>query len=550
MAKQVTFDQEARERLTTGVKKLAEAVKTTLGPRGYYAVLDRSWGEPKVTMDGASVAEEVELKDPVENVGARVLRSAAEKTSDEAGDGSTTATVIGEAVYLAGVKAVTAGNNPMLVARGIRRAADQVAEFLEKAGKKVKGRDQIRAAATIAANGDPEIGKIIADAMDKVGEQGIITVEEGKLLETTLEVVEGMEFDRGFLSPHFVTDEEHLVAELEDPYILIMEEKVSNLNQILPVLELVLRQKKPFFLIAEDVESEALATLVVNHMKKNLQCCAVKAPGYGERRKALLGDIAVKTGGTAIYKDLGLKPESITLDMLGRARKIKVTSEKTTIIGGRGRQKDIEDRARQIRLELETTDSNYDREKLQERLASLVGGVAQINVGGGTESEVKEKKGRVESAVEATKAAVETGILPGGGVPLLNAQKVLDELKVSDPEEKVGVDIVRQALEAPIRQLALNAGYEPAWVIRQVRKARSGWGFDLVRGELVDMFEAGIIDPVKVVKTAFLNGVSAALMLLTTEAVVTEIPKKPKKKKKRKARGGGPEEFEDMEDWE
>ncbi len=531
MAKQLTFDQESRKQLIDGVQKLGNAVKTTLGPRGLYAVLDRSWGEPKVTMDGATVAEEVDLKHKVQNVGARILRAAAEKTSEEAGDGSTTATVLAEAIYLAGARAAVAGYNPMLLVRGMRKALDAAAEAVEGAGRKVKGNDQIRAVATVAANGDTELGKVIAEAMDKVGDQGIITVEEGKLLDTELDIVEGMAFDRGYLSPHFVTDEEKMVAELRNPYILIMEEKVSNLNQIVPVLELILKERKPFLIIAEDVESEALATLVVNKMRNNVQCCAVKAPGYGDRRKALLGDIAVMTNGTAIMKDLGLEPATVTLEHLGRAKRVIITNDDTTIVQGAGSKKAIEDRARQIRLELDQTTSSYDREKLQERLASLVGGVAQISVGGATESEVKEKKARAESAKDATQAAVETGILPGGGTALLNAQTALEKLEPENEEEKRGIESIRSALEAPIRQLAKNAGFEPSYVVRMVRKASSAKGFDVVRGELVDMFEAGIIDPVKVVKASLVNGGSAAMMLLTTDAVVTDKPKEKKAKK-------------------
>ena len=536
MPKDLTYEQECRERLILGVKKLADAVKTTLGPRGLYAVLDRSWGEPKVTKDGATVAEEVDLRNRVENVGARIIRGASEKTSEEAGDGSTTATVLAEALFLKGIRTVVAGNNPMQVARGMRMAADAVVADLEKQGKKVEGNEQVRSVATVAANGDAALGKTIAEAMEKVGNQGIITVEEGKLLDTELDIVEGMAFDRGYLSPHFVTDEDKMVAELRNPYILIMEEKVANLNQIVPVLELILKQRKPFLIIAEDVEGEALATLVVNKARNDLQCCAVKAPGYGDRRKALLGDIATVTNGTAVMKDLGIEPANITLEHLGRAKKVIITNDDTTIVQGAGAAKDIEDRARQIRLELDQTTSSYDREKLQERLASLVGGVAQINVGGATESEVKEKKARAEAAVEATKAAVETGILPGGGTALLRAQAAVDGLEGETDEIRLGIAIVKEALEAPIRQLARNAGFEPATVMRGVKKGTGSRGFDLVRGEHVDMFEAGIIDPVKVVRAALVNAVSAATMLLTTAAVVTEQEKETKEKSKAKAR--------------
>ncbi len=538
MAKQLTFDLECRDKLVSGVKKIGSAVKQSLGPRGLNAVLDRSWGEPKVTADGATVAGEVELKDHVENAAARIVRAAAEKTAKEVGDGSTTCTVLTEAMYLEGVRAVASGNNAMLVVRGMRAAADAVVEHLAKAGTKLKDNEQIRGVATIAANGDAELGKIIADAMDKVGEQGIVTVEEGKALETTLDVVEGMEFDRGYLSPHFVTDPDRMVAELRNPYILIMEDKISNLGQIVPIMEKVLAEKRPFFIIAEDVESEALATLVVNNMRKTIQCCAVKAPGYGDRRKALLGDIAVVTTGTVISKELGLEPRGIKLAHLGTAKKVVVTHEDATIVEGAGKKAAIEERARQIRLELEETTSDYDREKLEERLASLVGGVAQINIGGGSESEVKEKKARVESAVEATKAAVETGIVPGGGAALLRAQKALDAVKPESAEERAGVAVVKKALEMPARQLAANAGHEPSNVLREIRAGTKLEGFDLVNGERVDMVKSGIIDPVKVVKTAFINAVSAATMLLTTDAVITDLPKKKSKKAGKKGAHG------------
>ncbi|HAK94203.1 MAG TPA: chaperonin GroEL [Planctomycetes bacterium] len=530
MAKQLTFDLECREKLMRGVKKIGSAVKSSLGPRGLNAVLDRSWGEPKVTGDGATVAEEVELKDRVENAAARIVRAAAQKTSREVGDGSTTCTVLAEAMYLEGVRAATSGSNPMLLVRGLRAAVDAVVAHIEKAGLKVKDNEQIRHVATIAANGDAELGKIIAEAMDKVGEQGVVTVEEGKALETTLDVVEGMEFDRGYLSPHFVTDQERMVAELREPYVLIMEDKISNLSQIVPIMEKVLAAKRPFFIIAEDVESEALATLVVNNMRKTIQCCAVKAPGYGDRRKALLGDIAIVTAGTVISKDLGIEPRGIKLSHLGTAKKVIVTNDDTTIVQGAGTKAAVEDRARQIRLELDETTSDYDREKLQERLASLVGGVAQINIGGGTESEVKEKKARAESAVEATKAAIETGILPGGGAALLRAQKALEAVKPGSEEERAGVAVVRKALEMPARQLAANAGCEPSNVLREIRAGGKLEGFDLVAEARADMVKAGIIDPVKVVTTALINAASAAAMLLTTDAVVTDIPKKKSKK--------------------
>ena len=532
MAKDLTFDQECREKLIKGVSKISSAVKSTLGPRGLYAVIDRSWGEPKVTIDGATVAEEVSLKDPVENVGARMVRSAAEKTAKDVGDGSTTCMVLAEAMYLEGVRAAIGGNNPMRIVRGLRKAVQAAVAHIAQAGSKVSGGDEITAVATVAANGDAALGKVIGTAMAKVGEQGIITVEEGKTLDTELDVVDGMEFDRGYISPHFVTDADRMVVELKNAYLLILEDKVSNISQVVPIMEKVLRKKKPLLIIAEDVESEALATLVVNRMRNNMMCCAVKAPGYGDRRKALLGDIATVTAGTVISKDLGIEPRGIQLEHLGVARKVVVTGDATTIIQGAGAKAAVEERARQIRMELEQTTSSYDREKLQERLASLVGGVAQIHVGGATESEVKEKKARAERAVEATKAAVETGILPGGGVALLRAAAALDGVVVDSDEERIGVRVVRKALEAPIRQLARNAGYDAATVIGAVRDAGPMEGFDLVSGRKTDMIKAGIIDPVKVVKTALTNAASAAAMLLTADGVVTEVPKKPGKKKK------------------
>jgi chaperonin GroEL len=525
-AKQIAFDREARDALTQGVRKLARAVKSTLGPSGRNALLDRGWGEPVVTKDGSTVAEEVDLKDPYENMAARLVRQAAEKTSDQAGDGSTTATVLAEAIYLAGLKAVGAGHDPMIIGRGIRRAVEEAKDRLAKMSVKVKDRDQIEAVATIAANNDKAIGKIIADAMEKVGKDGVITIEEGKGLDTSIEVVEGMEFDRGFLSPHFVTDPEKMISELKDPLILILEEKISALPKILPILERVLEQKRSLLIVAEDVEGEVLATLVVNKLKGTLKCAAVKAPAYGDRRKAMLEDIAILTGGKAIFKDLGVEPENITLDYLGTAERVSITSEKTTIVRGGGDPRRIKARAVEIRKEREKTTSDYDREKLDERLAKLVGGVAVVKVGASTESEMKERKSRFEGALNATRAAVEEGILPGGGVALLHVSEALKSSTSKLEEEELGIDCVRIALRAPIRQLSINAGREPSAVLRGLRDAKPTMGFDLVREDFCDMIKEGIIDPTKVTRTALENAASVATLLLTAEAVIANAPKK------------------------
>jgi chaperonin GroEL len=524
--KQIAFDLETREALTEGVRKLARAVKSTLGPSGRSAVLDRGWGEPIVTKDGSSVAEEIDFQNPFQNMAARLIREAADKTADEAGDGSTTATVLAEALYLEGVKNVSAGHSPMVLTRGIRAAVGAVKKRLEKMSVKIQARDQIEAVATIAANNDRGIGKTISDAMEKVGKDGVITIEEGKGIETTVEVVEGMEFDRGFLSPHFVTDPEKMVCELKEPLILILEEKISALPKILPVLEKILAARKTLLIIAEDVEGEVLATLVVNKLKGVLQCAAVKAPAYGDRRKAMLQDIAILTGGKAIFKDLGVEPESIDLEFLGSAKRVVITSEKTTIIEGAGSTRDIKAREAEIRKELETITSDYDREKLQERLAKLVGGVAVIKVGASTESEMKERKSRFESALNATRAAVEEGILPGGGVALF---RVADELKTDRSkleEEQLGVECVRKALEAPIRQLSINAGREPAEILRGIRDAKPTMGYDLIKEQFCDMVKEGIIDPTKVTRTALENAASVATLLLTANAIVANAPKK------------------------
>ncbi|MBI4604432.1 MAG: chaperonin GroEL [Planctomycetes bacterium] len=525
--KQLAFGDEARAVLREGVVKLARAVKATLGPAGRCAVIDRGWGEPLVTKDGSSVAEEIDLTSPCENMAARLVRAAAEKTADEAGDGSTTATVRAEALFLKGLKQVTGGVNPMLLARGMRAAAEKALASLKKLSIPVKSQEQILAVATVASNNDKVIGKTISDAMEKVGKDGVITIEEGKGIDTTVDVVDGMEFDRGYLSPHFVTNVEKMVCELEKPYVLVMEEKVSSLTKILPVLEKVLQTKRALLIIAEDVEGEVLATLVVNKLKGVLKCAAVKAPAYGDRRKAMLQDIAILTGGRAIFKDLGVEPENIDLSYLGSAKKVRITSEATTIIEGGGSKKDIEGREAEIRKELENTTSEYDREKLQERLAKLVGGVAVVRVGAATEADMKEKKGRYESALSATRAAVEEGILPGGGVALFRASLELAKLRLPDHEEDAGARVVQAALVAPIRQLCLNSGVEPATVTRKVRlKKNPRVGYDLVREKFVDMVKEGIIDATKVVRMGLENAVSVGTLLLTSDTLVSSVPKK------------------------
>ncbi|MBN1442351.1 MAG: chaperonin GroEL [Planctomycetes bacterium] len=526
-AKQIAFDQEARAATQRGVVKLAQAVKTTLGPAGRSAVIDRGWGEPLVSKDGAKVADEIDLSDPYENMAARLLREAAKKTAKEAGDGSTTATVLAERLYTEGLRHVAAGTSPMLLVRGMRAAVERAGEKIKKGATPVKTGEQIRSVATVAANHDQAIGKTIASAIEKVGENGVITFEDGKGIESTVKVVEGMEFDRGYLSPYFVTDPENMVCELSNPYILVMEEKVSTLQKLLPVLEKVVPTRKPLLIIAEDVEGEVLATLVVNTMKGVLRCAAVKAPAYGDRRKAMLRDIAILTGATAIFKDIGIETENVRLEHLGRARKVKITSEDTTIVGGAGSKEAVEARADEIRKELETVTSDYDREKLEERLAKLVGGVAVIEVGAATESEMKERKSRFESAYSATKAALEEGIVAGGGVALMRAGMDLDGLKLSDPEEQAGVLVVRKALEAPIRQLCVNAGVDPASVTRTVRKERNqNVGYDLLRDEFVDMVKEGVADAAKVVRTALQNACSVATLLLTTDTLVSKMPEK------------------------
>ncbi|HEX15829.1 MAG TPA: chaperonin GroEL [Deltaproteobacteria bacterium] len=527
-AKEIKFDVEAREKILKGVDTLANAVKVTLGPRGRNVILEKSWGSPTVTKDGVTVAKEIELEDKFENMGAQMVKEVASKTSDTAGDGTTTATVLAQAIYREGVKVVAAGANPMDVKRGIDKAVETVVEELKKMSKPTKEQKEIAQVATISANNDPSIGDIIAEAMAKVGKEGVITVEEAKGMETTLEVVEGMQFDRGYLSPYFVTDPEKMVCELEDCYVLCHEKKISSMKDLLPVLEQVARAGKPILIIAEDVEGEALATLVVNKIRGTLKCAAVKAPGFGERRKAMLEDIAILTGGRFISEDLGVKLENVTLDDLGMAKKVIIDKDTTTIVEGAGSKEAIEGRVKQIRTQIEETTSDYDREKLQERLAKLVGGVAVIRVGAATETEMKEKKARVEDALNATRAAVEEGIVPGGGVALLRAAKALDNLKL-EGDQAIGVDIVRKALEEPLRQIAENAGKEGAVVVEKVKDSKEpNFGFDAAKEEFTDMMKAGVIDPTKVVRLALQNAASVASLLITTEALVAEKPKKEK----------------------
>jgi chaperonin GroEL len=526
MAKQLMFDQTARAALLRGVNILAEAVKATLGPKGRNVVIDKKYGSPTITKDGVTVAKEVQLKEPTENMGAQMIKEVASKTSDAAGDGTTTATVLAQAIFREGLKNVTAGANPMGLKRGIEQAVEAVVADLKKMSKATKDKKEIAQVATVASNNDKTIGNLIAEAMEKVGKDGVITVEEAKAIETTLEVVEGMQFDRGYLSPYMVTDPERMEAVLEDALILIYEKKLSGMKDMLPLLEQVARAGKPFLIIAEDVEGEALATLVVNKLRGTLSCCAVKAPGFGDRRKAMLQDIATLTGGKAITEDLGIKLENIKLEDLGKAKKAVVDKDNTTIIDGAGSQKEIEGRIKQIRAQIEETTSDYDREKLQERLAKLAGGVAVIKVGAATETEMKEKKARVEDALNATRAAVEEGVVPGGGVALLRAAKALDHVKVTG-DEATGVAIVRRALEEPIRRIVENAGLEGSVVVEKVKAATApNQGFDADRNEYVDMMATGIIDPTKVERIALQNAASIASLLLTTEALITDLPEK------------------------
>jgi chaperonin GroEL len=534
------FSEEARAKILLGVEQLAKAVKVTLGPRGRNVVLDKKWGSPTVTKDGVTVAKEIELDDPYLNMGAQMVREVASKTSDVAGDGTTTATVLAESIFREGLKNVTAGSSPMYIKRGIDKAVDTVVEELKKLSRTVKENKEIEQVATISANSDHFIGKKIAEAMDKVGKDGTITVEEAKSVETTLDVVEGMQFDKGYISPYFVTEKDTMEAVLEDAYVLLYDKKLSNMKDLLPVLEKIAQRSKPLLIVSEDVEGEALATLVVNKLRGTLAVCAVKAPGFGDRRKAMMEDIAVLTGGKSISEDLGIKLENVRLEDLGRAKRIVVDKENTTIVEGAGKKADIQGRIGQIKKEIEDTTSDYDREKLQERLAKLAGGVAVINVGAATETEMKEKKARVEDALHATRAAVEEGIVPGGGVAYLRCLAALDRLsKELEGDEKVGVNIVRRALEQPLRTLCDNAGVEGSVIVEKVKEFKGEdkfTGYDVDGEKYVDMFKAGIIDPTKVARTALQNAASVASLLLTTEALVTEIPEK---KKAPAAPGGG-----------
>ncbi|MER8949552.1 chaperonin GroEL [Mesorhizobium sp. M0598] len=526
-AKDVKFHTEAREKMLRGVDILANAVKVTLGPKGRNVVLDKSFGAPRITKDGVTVAKEIELEDKFENMGAQMVREVASKTSDTAGDGTTTATILAQSIVQEGAKAVAAGMNPMDLKRGIDKAVEAIIAELKANARKVTRNDEIAQVGAISANGDAEIGRFLAEAMEKVGNEGVITVEEAKTAETELEVVEGMQFDRGYLSPYFITNQDKMRVELEEPYVLIHEKKLSNLQAMLPVLEAAVQSGKPLLIIAEDVEGEALATLVVNKLRGGLKVAAVKAPGFGDRRKAMLEDIAILTGGTAISEDLGIKLENVTLEMLGRAKKVLIEKENTTIVDGAGRKDEIQARISQIKAQIEETTSDYDREKLQERLAKLAGGVAVIRVGGLTEVEVKERKDRVDDAMHATRAAVEEGILPGGGVALLRAAKALDNVAVDNPDQKTGIEIVRRAIEAPVRQIAENAGAEGSIIVGKLREtADFGYGWNAQTNEFGDLYSQGVIDPAKVVRTALQGAASVAGLLVTTEAMVAEKPKK------------------------
>jgi chaperonin GroEL len=526
-AKEVKFSVEAREKMLRGVDILANAVRVTLGPKGRNVVLDKSFGAPRITKDGVTVAKEIELDDKFENMGAQMVREVASKTSDIAGDGTTTATVLAQAIVKEGAKAVAAGMNPMDLKRGVNMAVEAIVADLQKNSKKVTSNEEIAQVGTISANGDAEIGQFLADAMKKVGNEGVITVEEAKSLETELEVVEGMQFDRGYISPYFVTNADKMRVEMEDPYILINEKKLSGLQELLPLLEAVVQTSKPLLIIAEDVEGEALATLVVNKLRGGLKVAAVKAPGFGDRRKAMLQDIAILTGGTAISEDLGIKLENVTLNMLGRAKKVMIEKENTTIVNGAGKKADIEGRISQIKAQIEETTSDYDREKLQERLAKLAGGVAVIRVGGATEVEVKERKDRVDDAMHATRAAVEEGILPGGGVALLRSVKALEQLKSDNEDQRHGIEIVKKAITWPARQIAINSGDDGSVVVGKIlEKDTYAFGYDAQTGEYGNLVSKGIIDPTKVVRTALQDAASVAGLLITTEAMVAELPKK------------------------
>ena len=533
-AKQLVFDEQARQALLRGVQKLSRAVVATLGPKGRNVVIDKKFGSPTVTKDGVTVAKEIELEDPYENMGAQMVREVASKTSDIAGDGTTTATVLAEAIYREGLKFVTSGANPIGIQRGINKAVEAAVEQLGKISKKVKDKEEIKQVAAVSANWDYDIADKIAEAMDKVGKDGTITVEEAKSIETTLEVVEGMQFDKGYLSPYFVTNTETMEAKLEDPYILLYEKKISNLKDLLPLLEKAARTGKPFLIVAEEVEGEALATLVVNKLRGTLNVAAVKAPGFGDRRKAMLEDIAVLTGGKFITEDLGIKLETVELADLGRAKTVVIDKENTTIVEGGGKNSEIQGRVNQIRRQIEETTSDYDREKLQERLAKLAGGVAVINVGATTESEMKEKKMRVEDALHATRAAVEEGIVAGGGVALIRCIPAIDAVKGANEDETIGIGIVKRAVESPLRALALNAGVEGSVIVEQVKKSKGNEGYNVATGAFEDLVKAGVVDPKKVTRSALQNAASIAGLLLTTEAVITDVPEKEKP-----AAGGG-----------
>ncbi|MFB3896434.1 MAG: chaperonin GroEL [bacterium] len=526
-AKQLLYSDEARRSVLRGVDKLADAVKVTLGPKGRNVVLDKKFGSPTITKDGVTVAKEIELEDPFEDMGAQMVKEVASKTSDVAGDGTTTATILAQAIYREGMKNVTAGANPMALKRGIEKAVDAVIDELKKLSIPTKGKKEIAQVGTISANGDSQIGNLIADAMEKVGKDGVITVEEAKAMETSLEVVEGMQFDRGYISPYFVTDAERMEAVLEDAYILINEKKISVMKDLLPILEKIAQRGKPFLIIAEELEGEALATLVVNKIRGTLTCAAVKAPGFGDRRKAMLEDIAILTGGRVISEELGIKLENVKLEDLGRAKRITIDKDNTTIVEGAGKKSDIEGRIAQIRIQIEDTKSDYDREKLQERLAKLAGGVAVINVGAATETEMKEKKARVEDALHAVRAAVEEGIVPGGGVAYMRSLAAVDKVKASG-DEKIGIEIVKRALEEPLRQLAENAGQEGSVIVEKVKNEKGNFGFNADALEYEDMVSAGIIDPTKVSRSALQNASSIAALMLTTEALITDVPEKEK----------------------
>ena len=538
-AKQLLFDEAARQEILKGVEILAKAVKATLGPKGRNVVIDKKFGSPTITKDGVTVAKEIELSNPYQNIGAQLVREVASKTSDIAGDGTTTATVLAEAIYREGLKHVTAGANPVSLQRGIQKAVEAAAEQLAKIAKKVKDKEEIKQVATVSANWDTAIGDIIAEAMDKVGKDGTITVEEAKSIETTLDVVEGMQFDKGYLSPYFVTNAETLEVKQDDAYILLYEKKISSLKDLLPILEKVAKTGKPLLIVSEEVEGEALATLVVNKLRGTINVCAVKAPGFGDRRKAMMEDIAILTGGRLITEDLGIKLDSLELADLGRAKSVVVEKENTTIIEGHGKNSEIQGRVNQIRRQIEETTSDYDREKLQERLAKLAGGVAVIHVGAATETEMKEKKARVEDALHATRAAVEEGIVAGGGVALIRTLPAIEALKLSIVDEQIGVDIVRRAIEAPLRELARNAGVEGGLIVQEVKRRKGNEGYNVATGEYEDLVKAGVVDPKKVTRSALQNASSIAGLLLTTEAVITEIPEKKEKPAADPHHGGG-----------